>query len=189
MDRLHIRGDKNMGKSKSVAYRKNGNIKTGFAWLVVVGGFIIYNYIDYIIPLVLILATIWLASRAFKKPNINNISLSQIDHMTGSEFEDYLVTLFKAKGYKTHRTKGSGDQGVDIILDERSGRTAIQAKRYSGSVGNKAVQEVVAGIRYYNADKAMVITNNNFTRSAIDLARVNNVELIDRNKLKKMIVS
>ena len=33
----------------------------------------------------------------------------------------------------------------------------------------------------------MVVTNNNFTQSAIDLANLNHVELMDREKLQHLI--
>ena len=55
------------------------------------------------------------------------------------------------------------------------------------AVGNSAVQEAVAGKRYYNCDKIIVITNNYFTTSAITLAKVNNVILWDREILKDKI--
>ena len=46
---------------------------------------------------------------------------------------------------------------------------------------------MVAAIKYYNADSAIVITNSYFTKSAIKLAKVNNVELWDRDKLINLI--
>jgi restriction system protein len=47
--------------------------------------------------------------------------------------------------------------------------TVVQAKRYNNKVTNKAIQEVVESIKYYNAHKGAVITNNEFTDSAIEL--------------------
>lgn len=66
---------------------------------------------------------------------------------------------------------------------------STQAKCYPNSVvGNSAIQEVVAGMKYYNAESAYVITNSTFTSSAINLAKVNNVILWDRNKLTEMLM-
>ena len=59
----------------------------------------------------------------------------------------------------------------------------IQAKFYSYPVGNKAVQEVVASIGMYKADKGIVITNNTFTPAAMELAKANNIELVDGEKI------
>jgi restriction system protein len=47
---------------------------------------------------------------------------------------------------------------------------AVQAKGYSAPVGNKAVQEVYAGMAHHRCDTCTVITNNSFTTSAIALA-------------------
>jgi restriction system protein len=49
---------------------------------------------------------------------------------------------------------------------------------------NTAIQEVVAAKAFYKANTAIVITNNFFTQSAINLAKVNHVILIDRDYMK-----
>ncbi len=114
-------------------------------------------------------------------------SIDDIDLMTGFEFESYVSQLFKRMGYKTIITQASGDQGIDVIAEKNGRKYGIQAKCYSGAVSNSAIQEVVAGVSYYKCDKAIVITNNNFTKSAIELARANSVVLWDREMLKQKI--
>ena len=112
-------------------------------------------------------------------------SIDDIDLMTGLEFEKFISELFSKKGYMTNITKTSGDQGIDIIAEKNGIKIGIQTKCYSGTVGNSAIQEVSAGKSFYSCDKVMVITNNYFTKSAIDLAQANNVILWDRNILKE----
>ena len=107
--------------------------------------------------------------------------------MTGIEFEDFLGELLKKRDYKVNLTQGSNDQGADLIIERFEERTAIQAKRYKGNVGNSAIQEIVAAKSHYNCDYAIAITNSNFTRSARELAVSNNVQLWDRNILKNKI--
>ncbi len=111
------------------------------------------------------------------------ISIADIDLMSGPEFEEFLCNYFNGTGYKCEQTKATGDQGVDLIAIKDDVRIAIQAKCYSGVVGNHAIMEVFAGAKYYNANKCMVITNSTFTKSAIELAKSNNVILWDRNVL------
>ena len=60
-----------------------------------------------------------------------------------------------------------------------------QAKFYMGKVGNGAIQEVNAAVKYYSADRGMVVTNSTFTKAAIDLADSNNIELVDFSKLEE----
>ena len=81
----------------------------------------------------------------------------------------------------------SGDFGVDIIIENEFVKIGVQAKRYTNTVGNSAIQEIVAGMKHYNLDKGMVVTNNYFSRSAIELAKDNNVILWDRNTLIEKI--
>lgn len=115
------------------------------------------------------------------------ISIYDIDRLEGYEFELFLEVLFEKMGYNTERTKFSGDQGADLIIRKFGETTVVQAKNYSNKVTNKAVQEVVASINHYNANRGMVVTNNEFTQSAIDLARSNNVELVDRSRLEQLL--
>lgn len=114
------------------------------------------------------------------------IKLKEIDKMTGEEFEEFLVELYNKKGENAVMTKGSHDQGGDLIVRKIFGRDkVVQAKRYSNKVGNKAVQEVVAAKAYYNCKKAEIYTNNFYTKSAKELAKVNNVKLLNREDLIK----
>ena len=84
-------------------------------------------------------------------------------------------------------TKGSGDQGADILA-ERNGTTyAIQCKNYEGAVGNFAVQEAYAAAQYYGCDTAAVICPGEFTRGAKELAASTGVLLWDERKLSRMM--
>ena len=114
-------------------------------------------------------------------------SLFRIDRMKGDEFEDVIKEIYELLGYKVVKTKKSGDQGIDLIVKKLFKKTGIQLKRYSSSVGNSAVQEAVAGKKYYKLDRVCVLTNQTFTKSAVALAKANGVILIDRDGLKKLI--
>jgi restriction system protein len=117
------------------------------------------------------------------------LSLYEVDNLNGYDFEDYIGKLYRNLGYSVEQTSLSGDQGADLIVSRDGERIAVQTKRYSNKVSNKAVQEVVASKALYKCTSCMVVTNNYFTNSAIELARANNVELIDRDDLKRLIKS
>ena len=119
--------------------------------------------------------------------DVNSLTIADIDLMTGVQFEKFLHKYFTKQGYKCKQTKTSGDQGVDLIAEKDGVIIAIQVKQSSGSVGNRAVQEVVAGMKYYKANRGMVISNRSFTQSAKDLAIANNIILWDRKALKEKI--
>lgn len=114
-------------------------------------------------------------------------SIHEVDLMNGFEFENFINDLFNRMGYDTELIKASGDQGIDIIAKKNGKSFGIQEKCYSNVVSNKAVQEVVAGLNYYKLEQGIVITNNKFTKSAEDLAKLNNILLWDRDILKDKI--
>lgn len=117
-----------------------------------------------------------------------NDHMQKIDSMDGREFEEFVDRLYMLQGYRTKLTPSSGDQGVDVIAAKDGKKYGIQVKRYFGSVGNAAVQEVIAGMIFHQCDYGIVITNSTFTNSAIQLAqRDGTIELIDRPKLKQLI--
>ena len=109
--------------------------------------------------------------------------LSKIDKMSGEEFEHYLKLKLMKLGFKVEITPITGDYGADLFCFNKNETIVIQAKRYDGNVGTKAVQEVVGALDYYEADACVVITNSYFTINALNLAEVNHVALIDRDKL------
>jgi HJR/Mrr/RecB family endonuclease len=113
----------------------------------------------------------------------DHCGIDQVDGMTGIEFEDRLGSLFADLGYDARKTRTSGDFGADLILTGDDGRTLVQAKRSNGAVGVKGVQEAFSAISYYEADRAILVTNGRFTRAAEELAERTKVELWDRGRL------
>lgn len=110
------------------------------------------------------------------------------DNMDGHEFEYFCSDLLKKNEFSNVEvTKGSGDQGIDIIAYKDGVKYGIQCKCYSQNIGNKAVQEAFAGKTFYDCHVAAVLTNQYFTRSAKELAEHNGVLLWDRNKLEEFI--
>ena len=123
-----------------------------------------------------------------KATQMKNMSITAVDKMDGHQFENYCAELLRKLGYsKVEVTKGSGDQGVDIIAEKGGVSYAIQCKRYSSVLGNTPVQEVHAGKEVYKCDVGVVLTNQYFTSGAKELAKATGVLLWDRDELQRMI--
>jgi restriction system protein len=119
-----------------------------------------------------------------------NDELAKIDNMSvhGYIFEKYTVSLLTLVGFQNaYTTAQSNDYGADVIAEMNGNRYAIQCKCYSKTVGNKAVQEVLASLNYYHANIGAVITNNHFTENAKKLAKANNIQLWDRSMITKWL--
>ncbi len=101
--------------------------------------------------------------------------------MDGKKYEQRVALYLRNHGFKkVSVTKASNDYGVDIICYKHRKKYAVQCKYYSKPVGVHAVQEVVGGMRYYDCDRGMVVTNNTYTRQAVELADRNDVILVDK---------
>lgn len=110
------------------------------------------------------------------------------DRMDGWEFEKYVAELLVKNGYRNVEvTSGSKDQGVDVLASKDEVSYAIQCKNYATKIPNKAVQEAYAGANFYGCDVPVVLTNNYFSNSALELGDRIGVELWDRDELKQLI--
>jgi len=127
-----------------------------------------------------------------KEERLTRDSISTVPKMLsslpGSEFEILLYRLFESKGYSVHKTGKTGDQGGDLVVNMNDQRVLVQAKRYSGNVGNSAIQEAVAAQKFYNCNKAMAVTSSDFTVEAVELAKVNSVELMNGRLLREQLM-
>ena len=114
--------------------------------------------------------------------------LEFIDAMKGSEFETFVVELLKCNGFSNvSQTKLSGDFGVDVIGFKDNKKYVFQCKRFKGKLGLKPIQEAYAGKRHYRADEAVVVTNSEFTKAAMELASDTDIICCDRNQLTKLL--
>lgn len=102
------------------------------------------------------------------------------------EFEGNCKKILEKAGWEARTTPKSGDQGVDVIAKKDDILIVVQCKFYSQPVGNKAVQEIVAGKTYYKADYAVVVTNQSYTKAAKQLAKSCGVVLLNVKQLKNI---
>jgi len=100
------------------------------------------------------------------------------DNMDPIEFERRCAQAMRFAGWTAQTTKGSGDQGVDVLAEQGGIRVVLQCKRYNKSVGNKAVQEAFAAKTFAQAQHAAVVTNSQFTPAARKLAASTGVLLL-----------
>jgi restriction system protein len=106
--------------------------------------------------------------------------------MSPVEYERFCALRFTEAGWTACSTKASGDQGADIICEANEKRLVVQCKLYSGSVGNESVQQVIAAREFEFADKAAVVSNAPFTRSARALAATAGVLLLHHDEIGKV---
>ena len=113
--------------------------------------------------------------------------LSLLDNTSGREFELFIIDLFEKLGYSSTVTNRSKDNGFSILLKQGEYIIAVQAKRSESELSFTSVQRALDSLKKYNAQFAIVVTNNKFLSSAKQLAKIKSVSLIDRKKLLHLI--
>ncbi|EMR07293.1 Restriction endonuclease [Bhargavaea cecembensis DSE10] len=123
-----------------------------------------------------------------KNQKIEHFSLVEIDQMSGTEFEVFLSELFDGLDHYVEITPHT-DYGIDLITIKGKVKTGIQAKCYGEgkTVGVAAVNEVCGGAGQWKVQRKIVITNRYFSKKAEISAKSNQVELVDRDGLQKLI--
>ena len=139
-----------------------------------------------------IVAALWLLFRRLarpKTPTARELSarLASVPTMSGAQFEVFVADLLRAMGHPATVMGRSGDQGVDVLVDYRGERVAVQCKNYKKRVGNKPVQEVFAGARHHGCSEAWVVAPAGYTKGAFELAASVGVSLFDANALREWI--
>jgi len=147
----------------------------------------------YLIPLLIVvvicvgvLSFLLKILRLISDSKLGRTGIEVIDSMSGSTFEKRLKILYENLGYDVTHVGHSGDAGVDLILEKDGKRTAVQAKRWSSHVGEKAVQEIYTGCRYHHCHSSIIVTSNYFTPMAWKVAKEIGVWLVDRNGLIRL---
>ncbi|USG64793.1 restriction endonuclease [Brevibacillus ruminantium] len=113
---------------------------------------------------------------------------ADIDSLSGTDFERLMECFYRDKGYKVERVGGSGDNEVDLILQDKKGyKIAVQCKRWKKNVGNDVVLRLKAGKQVYGCYDAWIVTTSHFTKTAIEIAEPLNIKLINGVQVHDMI--
>ena len=111
---------------------------------------------------------------------------SNINYKKGLKFENFCFQKLRSQGWQVKRTPVSGDQGVDLIASIDDLRLCIQCKDHQKAIGNKAVQEVYAGKKYWSGTHAILISRSGFTKAAQKLALSSKVILINECEIENI---
>ncbi|MEV1076994.1 restriction endonuclease [Streptomyces sp. NPDC050211] len=114
-------------------------------------------------------------------------SLIEVDAMSGSEFEDFVVGLCRRDGCtEVRRVGGSHDDGADVLGRLPDGRSmVIQCKRYSpkSRIPSREVRDLLGSRVHFKADVAIFVTTTYFTGPSERTAVQNGVIAVHRDHL------
>ena len=116
-----------------------------------------------------------------------------LQEMDPYEFEYFVGDLWERMGWETTVSTASADKGVDITARKSTPYDQlllIQAKRYgpNTTVGSPEIQQY-ASLRnqFDGVDKVLLVTTNDYTRQAREIATNLNVKLINGDELVELI--
>ena len=125
------------------------------------------------------------------------ITMDMALRMNWQHFECLTGVLWQKKGFHCYRTSNTNDNGVDVVALLGPKGQLIQAKTSGtdgASLGWEAVKDVVTGEAFYrrrhpDVEFAKVcITNQFFNHQARDNAFLNQVELLDQDDLRNLLL-
>lgn len=108
-------------------------------------------------------------------------------NISWQDFETLIGSLYESFGYSTLVTPDTADMGIDVWAKRLPERVAIQAKRYNAGnkVGRETLQKLASTLAKGDADRVVVVTTSEFTRTAKEYSDSfgSEIELIDGEEL------
>lgn len=101
-------------------------------------------------------------------------------NQSGFEFEENISEMFDKLGYKNELTKGTGDKGVDIFLNND---TIVQCKATQSKVSPSVVRDLIGTMTYHNYEKGIIISTGGFSVGCKAYIKNFDIELWDLEKI------
>lgn len=132
----------------------------------------------------------WMADRlpgGLRRP----LSVEQLQALEPGAFEAYVAErLFAHRGYHVVNTRDTKDGGVDVLVTDRFGQTAIvQCKRYRGTVGEPIVRDLYGTMIHTGATYAYLVATGAISDEARRWALGKPMQLIDGPQLVELTKS
>lgn len=89
-------------------------------------------------------------------------------NLDGWEFEQEIAKLFILQGYNATVTKGSGDGGVDIIIECDGYRGIVQCKHYKNPVPPEPIRALWGCKDDFGADEVILVASSGITQAGTD---------------------
>jgi len=109
--------------------------------------------------------------------------------LRGTKFERALARLYKNMGYSVSQTKGSGDEGIDLILSKEAKTTVVQCKGREKPIGVGAVRDLYGAMMHARADSAVLACPAGFTKAVRNFATGKPIQLLSVADLVEMAES
>ena len=134
----------------------------------------------------------FIATANVKKQNAERVTDSgiyDIDQMDKSQFELFLLHLFKGYGYVVEVRQGNSSQGTELLISKDNEQSVVIAANDQRHMGVHSVERVIEAKSRNSVSSAWLVTNRDFTSAAYTLASTKRVQLINRESLIDMVIA
>lgn len=116
------------------------------------------------------------------------IKISDLDGMTGIEFEQWVINQAKQRGFVAKATPVSGDGGADAILvhKETGSSLIVQCKQsQSSKIGEQIVDDLLRARERYELNEPLLVavTNQEYTSRTIVKIEKHKIKQFDRHNI------
>lgn len=137
-----------------------------------------------LLTLALLWGVLWWRGRREMPIAIQPLYRENLYALNPYDFERYVATLFRSKGYRVQLRGRRGDAGVDLMLSQQGGKRAIvQCKRYRRPIGPDIVRELYGTLIHERVSHAFLVTTADISDSAREWAQGKPMTLIDGTSL------
>lgn len=134
-------------------------------------------------------------SRFIENKNIETESGTNLASMNWEDFEHLVRMLFElefsSNGSDVRVTQASRDGGVDAIIFDpdplRGGKIAVQAKRYTNTVGVSAVRDLYGTVINEGANSGILITTSDYGHDSYEFAKDKPLKLLNSGHLLALL--
>jgi len=147
-------------------------------------------FLQYLFPLPLVGGAIASAIKQWKRGNIHSkqTSLNSIRNLSWREFEQLIGAAYEKQGYQVTETDLGPDGGIDLVLKKDGRKIYVQCKHWKKmKVGVKELRELNGVVAANAVYSGVLVTSGIFTTDALSFAETSPIELIDGDKLRRLI--
>lgn len=98
-------------------------------------------------------------------------------NLSWQNFEKEVAKRLQGFGYDAINTKLSGDEGVDIVINNQNKKFIIQCKAMQNKIGPSFVRDFVGAMNIQAAQGGMIVSTNGFSKGALETANYSNLHL------------
>jgi restriction system protein len=124
-----------------------------------------------------------------KRKKFTASTLEEIRALSPKDFEELVADTYRAQGNTVQVVGGTGDHGIDLVVETKKGSYLVQCKRYRGKIGEPIVRDFYGVLRASDAQGGAIITSGTITDAARLWAEGKPIHMYDGEQFLKIVLA